>query len=83
MHDQDEALDFYTRKLGWEVRADVTTDQRGRLFSGRPRPVPVSGRASAGWRPGLGGSGARRAAAVAVLTVGLLVVARGIRRSTR
>jgi catechol 2,3-dioxygenase-like lactoylglutathione lyase family enzyme len=24
VHDQDEALDFYTRTLGWEVRADVT-----------------------------------------------------------
>ncbi len=24
VHDQDEALAFYTRKLGWEVRADVT-----------------------------------------------------------
>ncbi|MFI5662850.1 VOC family protein [Streptomyces sp. NPDC051684] len=26
VHDQDEALDFYTRKLGWEVRADVTME---------------------------------------------------------
>ena len=24
VHDQDKALDFYTRMLGWEVRADVT-----------------------------------------------------------
>jgi predicted enzyme related to lactoylglutathione lyase len=24
VHDQDEALAFYTDKLGWEVRADVT-----------------------------------------------------------
>ena len=24
VHDQDEALAFYTQKLGWEVRADVT-----------------------------------------------------------
>jgi len=24
VHDQDEALAFYTEKLGWEVRADVT-----------------------------------------------------------
>jgi predicted enzyme related to lactoylglutathione lyase len=24
VHDQDVALDFYTRVLGWEVRADVT-----------------------------------------------------------
>jgi catechol 2,3-dioxygenase-like lactoylglutathione lyase family enzyme len=26
VHDADEALDFYTRTLGWEVRADVTID---------------------------------------------------------
>jgi len=24
VHDQDEALEFYTQTLGWEVRADVT-----------------------------------------------------------
>ncbi|MGO4755896.1 VOC family protein [Streptomyces sp. 2MCAF27] len=24
VHDQDAALDFYTGKLGWEVRANVT-----------------------------------------------------------
>jgi catechol 2,3-dioxygenase-like lactoylglutathione lyase family enzyme len=24
VHDQDEALRFYTKTLGWEVRADVT-----------------------------------------------------------
>jgi catechol 2,3-dioxygenase-like lactoylglutathione lyase family enzyme len=24
VHDQDEALDFYTQKLGMEVRSDVT-----------------------------------------------------------
>lgn len=24
VHDQDAALDFYTKTLGWEVRADVT-----------------------------------------------------------
>jgi predicted enzyme related to lactoylglutathione lyase len=24
VHDQDEALDFYTNKVGWEVRADAT-----------------------------------------------------------
>lgn len=27
VHDQDEALDFYTRTLGWEVRADVTMQE--------------------------------------------------------
>ena len=26
MHDQDEALEFYTKTLGWEVRADVTME---------------------------------------------------------
>jgi catechol 2,3-dioxygenase-like lactoylglutathione lyase family enzyme len=26
VHDADEALDFYTRTLGWEVRADVTIE---------------------------------------------------------
>jgi predicted enzyme related to lactoylglutathione lyase len=29
VHDQDEALDFYTSKLGWEVRADVTMPEMG------------------------------------------------------
>lgn len=26
VHDQDEALRFYTKTLGWEVRADVTVE---------------------------------------------------------
>ena len=29
MHDQDEALDFYTKKVGLEVRADVTLPEMG------------------------------------------------------
>jgi predicted enzyme related to lactoylglutathione lyase len=29
VHDQDEALEFYTRKLGWEVRADVSMPEMG------------------------------------------------------
>lgn len=29
VHDQDEALAFYTDTLGWEVRADVTMDEWG------------------------------------------------------
>ena len=29
MHDQDEALAFYTQTLGWEVRADVTMEEWG------------------------------------------------------
>ena len=29
VHDQDEALEFYTQKLGMEVRADVTIAELG------------------------------------------------------
>jgi predicted enzyme related to lactoylglutathione lyase len=29
VHDQDVALAFYTQKLGWEVRADVTLPEMG------------------------------------------------------
>ena len=29
VHDQDEALAFYTEKLGWEIRADVTMPEMG------------------------------------------------------
>ena len=29
VHDQDEALDFYTQKLGFEVRMDVTLAEMG------------------------------------------------------
>ncbi len=29
VHDQDEALDFYTKKVGMEVRADVTMAEMG------------------------------------------------------
>ena len=29
VHDQDEALDFWTRKVGMEVRADVTLPEMG------------------------------------------------------
>jgi catechol 2,3-dioxygenase-like lactoylglutathione lyase family enzyme len=29
VHDQDEALAFYTGKLGWEVRTDVTLPEMG------------------------------------------------------
>jgi uncharacterized glyoxalase superfamily protein PhnB len=29
VHDQDEALDFYTKKVGMEVRADVTLPELG------------------------------------------------------
>jgi catechol 2,3-dioxygenase-like lactoylglutathione lyase family enzyme len=29
VHDQNEALDFYTNKLGWEVRSDATLPELG------------------------------------------------------
>jgi uncharacterized glyoxalase superfamily protein PhnB len=29
VHDQDEALAFYTQKLGWEVKSDVTVPELG------------------------------------------------------
>jgi predicted enzyme related to lactoylglutathione lyase len=29
VHDQDEALEFYTKKVGWEVRSDVTLPELG------------------------------------------------------
>ena len=29
VHDQDEALTFYTDKLGWQVRSDVTMPEMG------------------------------------------------------
>jgi Glyoxalase/Bleomycin resistance protein/Dioxygenase superfamily. len=31
VQDQDEALAFYTEKLGWELRADVTLPRARRL----------------------------------------------------
>ena len=29
VHDQDEALEFWTKKIGWEVRADITMEELG------------------------------------------------------
>lgn len=29
VHDQDEALEFYTQKVGWEVQSDVTIAEMG------------------------------------------------------
>jgi uncharacterized glyoxalase superfamily protein PhnB len=29
VHDQDEALDFWTNKVGWEVRSDITMPELG------------------------------------------------------
>ena len=41
VHDQDEALAFYTEKLGLEVRADVTAARDGRLPLARPSAPPA------------------------------------------
>ena len=37
VHDQDEALDFYTKKVGMEVRTDATLPEIGRLPLARRR----------------------------------------------
>jgi catechol 2,3-dioxygenase-like lactoylglutathione lyase family enzyme len=45
VHDQNEALAFYTEKLGWEVRADVTLPELGNyrwLTVGPPNQPDVS-----------------------------------------
>ena len=45
VHDQDEALAFYTEKLGWELRADVTLPELGNyrwLIVGPPGQPEVS-----------------------------------------
>jgi catechol 2,3-dioxygenase-like lactoylglutathione lyase family enzyme len=45
VHDQDEALAFYTEKLGWELRADVTLPEFGNyrwLTVGPPGQSDVS-----------------------------------------
>jgi catechol 2,3-dioxygenase-like lactoylglutathione lyase family enzyme len=45
VHDQDEALDFYTKKLGMEVRSDVTLPELGNfrwLTVGPPGQTDVS-----------------------------------------
>ena len=45
VHDQDEALDLYTKKLGMEVRSDVTLAELGNfrwLTVGPPRQPDIS-----------------------------------------
>jgi predicted enzyme related to lactoylglutathione lyase len=45
VHDQDEALAFYTDKLGWEVRSDVTMPEMGNfrwLAVGPPSQPDIS-----------------------------------------
>jgi predicted enzyme related to lactoylglutathione lyase len=45
VHDQDQALDFYTRKLGMEIRSDVTVPEMGnfRWLSVGPADQPEIG----------------------------------------
>jgi catechol 2,3-dioxygenase-like lactoylglutathione lyase family enzyme len=45
VHDQDAALAFYTQKLGWEVRSDVTLPEMGdfRWLSVGPPSQPEFG----------------------------------------
>ena len=45
VHDQDDALAFYTQKLGWEVRSDVTMPEMGdfRWLSVGPPSQPEFG----------------------------------------
>ena len=45
VHDQDAALAFYTQKLGWEVRSDVTLPEMGdfRWLSVGPSSQPEFG----------------------------------------
>ena len=42
VHDQDEALAFYTEKLGMEVRADVDACPRWATSAGSPSGRPGS-----------------------------------------
>jgi len=45
VHDQDEALAFYTDKIGWEVRSDVTVPEMGNfrwLAVGPPAQPDIS-----------------------------------------
>ena len=59
VHDQNEALDFYTNKLGWEVRSDATLPELGSfrwLRSDRPSSQSSS---RADGDPGTAGDGHR------------------------
>ena len=44
VHDQDEALAFYTEKLGFELREDVTVAELGQLPLAHRRAVGQPGR---------------------------------------
>ena len=55
VNDQDEALEFYTKKLGMEVRDDVTVPEMGNFRWLTVAPPQVRGRAGADDRPGAAG----------------------------
>ena len=64
VHDQDEALAFYTKKLGMEVPLDVTLPEMGGfrwLTVGTPGPAGRLDRADGGPRTAGDGRGDRRA----------------------
>ena len=66
VHDQDEALAFYTEKVGMEVRADVTLPEMGDfrwLTVGAGRPGRRRDRADGDPRPAGDGRRDRRAGA--------------------
>ena len=66
VHDQDEALEFYTEKLGMEVRADVTLAEMGNfrwLTVGPAGPARHRDRADGDPRPAGDGRRDRRAGA--------------------
>ena len=60
VHDQDEALAFYTEKLGMEVTSDVTIARDGRLPLAHRRPArPGRRRDRADGHPGRARDGRR------------------------
>ena len=61
VHDQDEALAFYTRTLGWEVRSDVTMEEWSFRWLVVGPVGPGRHRARAHARPGAADARRRRA----------------------
>ncbi len=41
VHDQDEALAFYTEKVGMEVKSDVTAARSSATSAGSPSALPA------------------------------------------
>ena len=61
VHDQEEALAFYTEKLGMEVRADVTLPEMGDFRWLTVEPARAGGRLDrADGDPGRAGDGRAR-----------------------